>query len=240
VRSIFTLLLAGHSTAGIARTLNCLGIPPPSGHDRARNPHRTGAAWTLRAVAEILANPRYTGRQVWNRQSTDHRETQPGDKHTSAGAVRRWNPKDQWVYSTRTVHPPLVSDTDFTQAQTITAVAAPKDGRPRRYQLTGLIVCRLCGRRADAHRVHSRPGYRCRHGHTSASPPQPGRPKPLYLREDVLLARIANKLATSPLEAADDLRSLITGLRAHQTTIVCDAATITLNVHPNANDNGGG
>jgi site-specific DNA recombinase len=105
VRWIFALRLAGHSTAGIARTLNCLGIPPPSGHDPARNPHRTGAAWTLRAVAEILANPRYTGRQVWNRQSTDHRETQHGDKHTSTGPVRRHNPKDQWVYSTRTVHP---------------------------------------------------------------------------------------------------------------------------------------
>jgi hypothetical protein len=58
--------------------------------------------------------------------------------------------------------PPLVSDADFTQAQTITAVATPKDGRPRRYLLTA------------------------------------------------------------------------------QTTIICDAETITLNVHPNVNDNGGG
>jgi site-specific DNA recombinase len=43
------------------------------------------------------------------------------------------------------------SDADFTRAQTITAVAAPDDGRPRRYPLTGLVVCRTCGRRADAH-----------------------------------------------------------------------------------------
>jgi site-specific DNA recombinase len=40
-------------------------------HEQTRNPHRTGAAWTLRTVAAILANPRYTGRQVWNRQRTD-------------------------------------------------------------------------------------------------------------------------------------------------------------------------
>ncbi len=33
--------------------------------------HRTGTASTLRTVAAILANPRYTGRQVWNRQRTD-------------------------------------------------------------------------------------------------------------------------------------------------------------------------
>jgi hypothetical protein len=28
-------------------------------------------AWTLRTVAAILANPRYTGMQLWNRQRTD-------------------------------------------------------------------------------------------------------------------------------------------------------------------------
>ena len=38
---------------------------------RPRNPHRSGAAWALRTVSTILANPRYTGRQVWNRQRTD-------------------------------------------------------------------------------------------------------------------------------------------------------------------------
>jgi hypothetical protein len=31
--------------------------------------------WTLRTVAAILANPRYTGRQVWNRQRTQQEMT---------------------------------------------------------------------------------------------------------------------------------------------------------------------
>jgi hypothetical protein len=53
--------------ARITRTLNDAGIPCPSAADPGRNPHRTGTAWTLRTVASILANPRYTGRQVWNR-----------------------------------------------------------------------------------------------------------------------------------------------------------------------------
>jgi hypothetical protein len=39
-------------------------------------------------VAAILANPRYTGRQVWNRQFTDHREATPGDRRSSLGPVR--------------------------------------------------------------------------------------------------------------------------------------------------------
>ncbi|MFI1990988.1 hypothetical protein [Actinoplanes sp. NPDC020271] len=36
-------------------------------------------------MATILANPRYTGRQVWNRQFTDHREARPGDKRSGQG-----------------------------------------------------------------------------------------------------------------------------------------------------------
>ena len=71
VRWMFAQRLAGHSVARIARALNEAGIPCPSAADPGRNPHRTGAAWTLGTVATILSNPRYTGRQVWNRQRTD-------------------------------------------------------------------------------------------------------------------------------------------------------------------------
>ena len=55
----------------MTRALNDAGVPCPSAADPARNPHRTGSGWTLRTVAAVLANPRYTGRQVWNRQRTD-------------------------------------------------------------------------------------------------------------------------------------------------------------------------
>ncbi|WP_407654764.1 recombinase family protein [Actinomadura luzonensis] len=69
VRCIFAQRLAGVSVAGIARMLNERGVPCPSDADRERNPHRSGHAWTLRTVAAILSNPRYTGRQVRNRQN---------------------------------------------------------------------------------------------------------------------------------------------------------------------------
>jgi hypothetical protein len=62
VRWMFAQRLAGHSVAGIARSLNDAGIPCPSAADPQRNRHRTGAAWTLRTVATILGSPRYTGR----------------------------------------------------------------------------------------------------------------------------------------------------------------------------------
>ena len=63
--------LAGHSAARITRALNDAGVPCPSAADPGRNPHRAGSGWTLRTVAAILANPRYTGRQVWNRQPSE-------------------------------------------------------------------------------------------------------------------------------------------------------------------------
>jgi hypothetical protein len=228
VRWIFAQRLARHSAAGIARILNQLGVPPPSGHDPARNRHRAGEAWTLRTVAEIRANPRYTGRQVWNRRRLDHNETDPGDKQTSRGSVRRWNPKDQWVISARIVHPPLVSETDFVTAQAVSALAAPEDGQPRRYLLTGLVLCLACGRRAEAHWVHGRPGYRCRHGRTSASPPVPGRPKRLYVREDVLLAATALQLADRAVDGWPKPAAVAAYLRQRRSTIVCDAHRITV------------
>ena len=68
VRWVFAQRLAGHSMARITRALNKAAIPCPSAADPDRNAHRTGERWSLTTVRAILANPRYTGRQVWNRQ----------------------------------------------------------------------------------------------------------------------------------------------------------------------------
>ncbi|WP_285554013.1 hypothetical protein [Actinoplanes regularis] len=56
-------------------------------------------------MAAILSNPRYTGRQVWNRPFTDHREAVPGDKRSSDGPVRTWNTRSDWVISQEPTHP---------------------------------------------------------------------------------------------------------------------------------------
>ncbi|WP_225854905.1 recombinase family protein, partial [Micromonospora sp. ALFpr18c] len=92
---MFAQRLAGHSIAGITRSLNDKGVPCPSAADPDRNPHRPGDGWRLRTVAAILANPRYTGRQVWNRHRTDHEQTQ----HELPGLLqaRRLNAGTQWA-----------------------------------------------------------------------------------------------------------------------------------------------
>ena len=195
VQRIFAHRLAGHSTASIARALNDHGVPCPSSSDPERNTHRTGEAWTLRTVAEILANPRYTGRQVWNRQCTDHEPAGHASPSQPRRAKTRRNPQSEWIVSRHRAHPALVSEREFVAAQQISATLAPADGRHRSYQLTGLVRCGMCGRRMVAHWVHGRPGYRCRHGQTSASPRRADRPKRLYVREDRLLIALAEQLS---------------------------------------------
>lgn len=71
VGRIFGLFIAGHGIYAIAERLTAEGIPSPPAHDPGRNRHRCGIAWNKYAVRAILANPRYTGRQVWNRQRKD-------------------------------------------------------------------------------------------------------------------------------------------------------------------------
>ncbi|HXZ71336.1 MAG TPA: recombinase family protein [Streptosporangiaceae bacterium] len=117
VRWMFAQRLAGHSLARITRALNDAGIPCPSAADPKRNPHRSGQAWTLGTVAAILANPRYTGRQVWNRQRTNHDLIDRANTGLGHRPVQRWNLPHAWVISTRPAHPALVSEADFVAVQ---------------------------------------------------------------------------------------------------------------------------
>ena len=186
---MFAQRLSGRSAARITRALNDAGIPCPSAADPERNPHRTGAGWTLRTVAAILANPRYTGRQVRNRQRTDRDLVDPSNTGLGHRQVQRWNLPEGWVISKRPAHPALVSEADFIAAQDATAPRGPAGPATRSYLLAGLLACGRCGRRLESAWSNGKPAYRCRHGYTSAARPEPGRPKNTYVREDQILPR---------------------------------------------------
>ena len=234
---MFAQRLAGHSAARITRALNDAGIPCPSAADPGRNPHRTGARWTLRTVAAILANPRYTGRQVWNRQRTDFDLVDPANTGLGHRQVQRWNLPEGWVISKHPAHPALVSEADFIAAQDTATPRGPAGPATRRYLLAGLLACGRCGRRLESAWSNGKPAYRCRHGYTSATRPDPARPKNTYIREDQILPHLAaiailihrpgqtrpgtsRSLArvTTPAQAAD----LIDSLRTAGVTLTYD------------------
>ncbi len=210
VRWMFAERLAGRSVAGIARELNERGVPCPSGADPERNRHRSGQVWNLRSVAVILANPRYTGREVWHR----HQSARPG-------AGRRTIPAEA-VVSRTAAHPALVSEADFLAVQQIRAARVNGDGARRRYLLAGLLICGLCGRRMDAHWVNGRPGYRCRHGHSSARPGSPDCPRNLYVREDVLLDELVGRFIVDGDEPAPTAPDMAACLRSRAMVVVHD------------------
>ncbi|TWJ21069.1 recombinase family protein [Micromonospora endolithica] len=231
VRWIFEQRLAGRSVASIARALNDNGVLCPSGADPARNPHRSGRQWMLTTVAAILANPRYTGRQVWNRQRTD-RDALPDegtfDRHHE---IQRWSASTDWVISREIAHTPLVSEEHFVAVQAIHTAPTPADGIPRCYVLAGVICCGVCSRIMDSHWVHDRAGYRCRHANTSTSPSSSRRQKTLYVREDHLLDRIQHDSCLRrhhPAMRDQDPDSVAGYLRLNNMIIVCDHEAWTI------------
>jgi hypothetical protein len=78
-----------------------------------------------------------------------------------------------------------------TLQSTASVPRGPAGPAARRYLLAGLLACGRCGRRLESGWSHGRPAYRCRHGHTSATVPDPARPKTTYLREDEVLPHLA-------------------------------------------------
>jgi site-specific DNA recombinase len=219
VRWMFEQRVAGRRAAGIAGELNERGVLCPSDVDPDRHRHRSGGVWTLRTVAVILANPRYTGRQVWNRQRTEH---------SDRAVTRRLNPAGEWVISRALAHPALVSEAEFVAAQQVRAARPTKDGGVRRYLLAGLLECRLCGRRMDSHWVPGRAGYRCRHGYSSARPRSSARPTSVYVREDVLLSQLVEFESELGGHDVDDgdvrsrLAAIVAWLKAAAMVIVHD------------------
>ena len=198
VRRIFAEYLAGRGLFAIAEGLTRDRVPSPSQHDRARNRHRTGEGWSKSAVRTIVCNPRYTGRQVWNKQRKDEILLDVNDVAAGYETRMRWNEVGSWVWSDAIVHEPLISAGDFEAAQAIMAGA----GRARRtsreahqrvthpYVLRGRLYCGYCGRRMQGQYSNQAPYYRCRYPREYALASHVRHPGNVYLREADLLPAI--------------------------------------------------
>jgi hypothetical protein len=108
---------------------------------------------------------------------------------------------------------------------------------------TAPVVTWMFAQRLESAWSNGKPAYRCRHGYTSATRPDPARPKNLYIREDTILPRLAalailhagdghlppgrmqvSRQVTAPAQAADQIEQL----RATGASLIYDPATKTL------------
>jgi len=155
--------------------------------------------------------------------------------------VQRWNLPAGWVISARPAHPAIVSEADYIAAQDASAPRGTAGPATRRYLLAGLLVCGGCGRRLESAWSNGKPAYRCRHGYTSATGPEPGRPKNLYVREDQILPHLAamailldgrprprTRPGAAQLTAPAQAAGLIDRLRAEGVALVYDPAARAL------------
>ena len=193
VLRIFTDYVNGAGLFAIAENLTRDGLPSPFGHDPDRNRHRasTKGVWSKVALRAILDNPRYTGRQVWNRQRRDEVLIDVEDVALGHEVNMRWNKEDDWVWSAKRVHEPIVPDELFEQARQLRSAAGKRAAvvTPRRkntYVVSSLVQCGVCGRRMQGAWAHGRAYYRCRFPSEYADI-QGRHPRSINVRESAIL-----------------------------------------------------
>jgi site-specific DNA recombinase len=185
VLRIFEEYVAGAGIGAIAEGLNRDRVPSPSGHDPARNRHRASAngAWGKSAVRAILQNPRYTGRQVWNRQRRDEDLLDVTDVAAGYQTRMRWNDRADWVWSAEQVHEALIGTDLFAEATAQRSIGEPQ--RRHTYCLSALVHCGVCGRRMSGSWNNDEAHYRC--GFATEYAGATGKhPRWVYLKESVV------------------------------------------------------
>ncbi|MFB6438793.1 zinc ribbon domain-containing protein [Streptomyces sp. NPDC056411] len=117
----------------------------------------------------ILANPRYTGHEVWNKQHKEEILLDIDDVPLGHRTKLTWNTPDQWIWSAQPVHEPPISMETFTRARAkkFTRRSGVPERRPRTtnraYPLRGRLRCGICHRKVQGNYNNGQPYYRCRY-----------------------------------------------------------------------------
>ncbi|MFD0857275.1 recombinase family protein [Actinomadura adrarensis] len=239
VQRIFAEFLSGKGIFAIAEGLTADGILSPSAYDRARNRHRCALAWSKSAVRAILANPRYTGRQVWNKQRKREVLIDVHDVALGHETKLTWNPQKDRVWSAEIVNPPIIDADTFTEVQKLRAARGHgRTHKPHRarhtYVLRGRLFCGICHRKMEGAWNNNQPYYRCRFGEEYALVNKIRHPRNVYLREAVLLPTLDRWLGRyfAPHRRADTIKVITAAqggaeedpatIVARQTITVCD------------------
>jgi site-specific DNA recombinase len=231
VQRIYAEFITGRGLGDIAEGLTADGIPCPAANDPARNRHRCGIAWAKSAVRVIVTNPRYTGRQVWNKQRKDEVLIDVDDVALGHMTKMRWNRSDKWIWSDKLTHKRLVSDEDFEKAQAVLAGRGrgPATHRPhptrRPYAYRGVLFCGYCDRRMQGNWNNNQAYYRCRFPAEYALANRVDHPKVVYLREAEIIEEVDDWIAQ--VFTPDALQETI-GALAEQTQDPNEAAAVMI------------
>ena len=130
VRIMYSMYANGYGCQSIASQVNAMGA----------RPHRSDA-FSRNSVAQILRNPTYIGKIVWDQKTHIKKNTKGNPKH-----ITIYNPRDKWTI-TDGLHPPIVEKEVYDKVQGIMAGRyhpAMNDGTIKS-PLAGLVKCANCG-----------------------------------------------------------------------------------------------
>lgn len=130
VRIMYDMYTNGYGCTVIADHVNAMGA----------RPHRS-ALFSRSSIAQILRNPTYIGKIVWDQKTHIKKNTKGNQKH-----ITIYNPRDKWTI-TDGLHPPIIEKGVYDKVQDIMAGRyhpSRNDGTVKS-PLVGLLKCANCG-----------------------------------------------------------------------------------------------
>lgn len=131
VRVMYRMYAEGYGCMSIANQVNAMGA----------RPHRS-TEFSRSSVAQILKNPTYVGKVVWNQKSHIKKNSRGNPKH-----ITIYNPRDKWII-TDGLHPAIIEKELYDKVQSIMEGRyrpAYQDGTVKS-SLAGLVYCSHCGK----------------------------------------------------------------------------------------------
>jgi site-specific DNA recombinase len=108
----------------------------------------------------------------------------------------RWNDASSWILSEDVIHPPVISEEIFRQAEA--RMADRRRGSTSRerirthhpYALSGRLLCGVCNRKMQSHWANELAYYRCRFPAEYALANKLSHPRNVFVRENQVLPRL--------------------------------------------------
>ena len=181
VRRVFEDFAGGASILGITNALNEAGTLS-----------FTGRAWSAWTVKNMLRNPAYAGRTIFNRTRTGHRRDPLTGKRRRTVVLRD---ESEWIEIPHAT-PPVISEDLFNAVQTrlLDPERRRQAQRKNDYPLGGLVRCARCnGAMVGQTSMKKYRYYRCRRAYAG---PRHDRCPTRYIRAGDLERAVVHELTT--------------------------------------------